>query len=200
MFQLFWDYAPEDLEVQVSELLVASAEDSDALIDESVSQVLQQLREHLHMDVIFVSEITEGRRIFRHVDERPGRALIATGGSSPLEQSFCQFVIDGRLPRLVRNVARAPQAKILPATAFPIGAHLSTPIVLSDGRIYGTLCCFSQAADDGLAQRDLDKLECVARLLAKRLNLQRARQIEHDTAHWALEPKAEEAVPPRHRR
>jgi hypothetical protein len=26
-----------------------------------------------------------------------------------------------------------------------VGAHLSTPIVLASGKVYGTLCCFSQA-------------------------------------------------------
>lgn len=47
-----WEYAPEALEVEVSELLLATAEQSDELIDENVRQVLHDLRENLAMEVI----------------------------------------------------------------------------------------------------------------------------------------------------
>lgn len=47
-----WDHAPEALEVEVSELLLATAEQSDELIDENVRQVLHDLRENLAMEVI----------------------------------------------------------------------------------------------------------------------------------------------------
>ena len=48
-----WDYAPEDLEVTVSELLIATAASSDALIDDAGREVLHELRQHLGTDVIF---------------------------------------------------------------------------------------------------------------------------------------------------
>ena len=65
------DYAPDAFEVKISELLVATPEGSDALIDASVSEVLRLLREHLKMDVVFVSEFVDGRRVFRRVDTSP---------------------------------------------------------------------------------------------------------------------------------
>ena len=73
-----WDYAPEDLEVTVSELLVATATKSDALIDDTVREVLHELRQHLGTDVIFRPEIRGGQRLFKHVDARPGAEVIAT--------------------------------------------------------------------------------------------------------------------------
>ena len=73
-----WDYAPEDVEVTVSELLIATAASSDALIDDAVREVLHELRQHLGMDVIFLSEIRGGQRLFKHVDARPGAEVIAT--------------------------------------------------------------------------------------------------------------------------
>ena len=162
-----WDYAPEDLEVTVSELLIATAASSDALIDDAVREVLHELRQHLGMDVIFLSEIRGGQRLFKHVDACPGAEVIATGGGAPGEQSFCQFVLDGRLPGLVHDAATHPAAPQLPATPFRVGAHLSTPIVLADGRVCGTLCSFSFAGDESLSEKDLGKLECVARVAAK---------------------------------
>lgn len=189
-----WDYAPEALEVSVSELLVATAEHSDALVDDNVRNVLHELREHLGMEVIFFSEIRDGKRMFKHVDSKPGVDLIATGGGSSLEESFCQCVIDGRLPPLVHDAATYPAFPLLPATPFRVGAHLSAPIVLADGRIYGTLCGFSQHADSGLTERDLQKLECVARVTAQRINLRQKRQLDEKMAQWQLQPTENDRV------
>ena len=127
-----WDYAPDALEVTVSELLIATAATSDSLIDDSVRELLHGLRENLGMDVIFFSEIRDGQRQFKHVDNKPGCEVIATGGGSTLEESFCQCVLDGRLPQLVHDAASHPAFKQLPATPFRVGAHLSVPIVLAD--------------------------------------------------------------------
>ena len=118
-----WDYSPDALEVSVSHLLVATADYSDDLINAQVRDVLHDLREHLGMDVIFLSEIRDGQRLFAHVDSKPGCDLIATGGGSPLGESFCQCVLDGRLPRLVHDAATHSAAPQLPATPFRVGAH-----------------------------------------------------------------------------
>ena len=168
------DYAPDAFEVRVSELLVATPDHSDALINGAVPEVLRLLREHLKMDVVFVSEFCDGQRVFRSVEAAPGADVIAAGESAPLEESFCQRVVDGRLPELVTDVGSFPGRAELPATPFPIGAHLSTPVVLADGRVYGTLCCFSFAPDPHLKARDLNKLRMSAKLTAKRIDEQRA--------------------------
>ena len=189
-------YTPDAFEVRISELLVATPEQGDALISGAVPQVLRQLREHLKMDVIFVSEFCDGRRVFRRVDTAADARVINEGESAPLEQSFCQRVIDGRLPQLVNDVAALPDFADLPPTPFPIGAHLSTPVVLADGRIYGTLCCFSFALNPDLKERDLNKLRMSARLTAKRIDEQRAREADKAMAGWTLE----QVQTPPHRR
>ena len=190
-----WDYAPEALEVNVSELLLATADKSDDLVDENVRQVLHDLREHLGMEVIFVSEIRNGNRMFQHVDTAPGKELIATGGGSSLEESFCQCVLAGTLPQLVHDAATHPAFPQLPATPFRVGAHLSAPIVLSNGKVYGTLCCFSQGANNSLTVRDLQKLECVAKLTAKRIDIKQARELQEQLSKWELQPLDEKHAP-----
>jgi hypothetical protein len=99
------EYEPDMLEVRISELLVATPEGADALISDVVPDVLRLLREHLKMDVVFVSEFVDNRRVFRRVDTGLGKRPIEVGQSDPLEESFCQRVIDGRLPRMVANTA-----------------------------------------------------------------------------------------------
>jgi GAF domain-containing protein len=145
----------DELTVTISELLVATADSSDPLVDESVSKLLHAVRVKMAMDMVFVSEFVDGRRMFRFVDAAANAADIQAGDSSPLEESVCQRVVEGRGPELVPNLSALPREQVgeLP---FSIGAHLSTPIVLTDRRNYGTLCCFSTAPRPDLVQADLE--------------------------------------------
>lgn len=163
---------PDEFDREVTRLVAATADESDPRIDRAVREVLRLVREHLEMEVAFVSQITQGRRIFRLVDAEPGKALISVGASDPLESSFCQRVLEGRLPELIRNVAALPDFDLLPVTPWPIGAHLSTPIVLGNGSVYGTLCCFSQSPDEDLSARDLKRLQMAAQMVARLLDKQ----------------------------
>ena len=171
-------FNPAALSVQVSEMLVATADGSDDLIDSVVTEMLQLLRQRLAMDVVFVSEFADGQRIFRYVDSSDGRPknkpLIPVGHSDPLEQTWCQRVVDGRLPQFISDCNKLPDRARLPAVPFPIGTYLSTPIFLNDGRVYGTLCCFSFSPNELIQQRDLKNLQSVATLVARKIDTSRA--------------------------
>ena len=186
-------FGSRELEVVISDLLVATAESSDALLDDSVSQVLRMLRQSMGLDVVFVSEFVDGRRVFRFVDAE-GSAPLQPGESSPLEESYCQRVVDGRMPELVHDVAKLPDAASLPPTPLRVGAHLSTPIVMNNGDTYGTLCCFSASPNEALRMRDLTTLRHCAQLVARKLEATRRmrEQAMQDTEimapDWALEP------------
>ena len=65
---MFLDYNPDDLDVTISELLVATSDAADPDLPAAVPQVLKLLRTRLNMDVAFVSQITEGRRTIKAVD------------------------------------------------------------------------------------------------------------------------------------
>ena len=178
----------DDLVVIISELLVATADSSDPLLDESVSQLLHAMRLRMEMDVVFVSEFVDGQRMFRYVDATPGAAPgVEAGNSNPAEESVCQRVVEGRVPELVTDLSAMP-ADQLPELPFRIGAHLSTPIVLTDKRVYGTLCCFSKAPRPELVQGDLDKLRLCATLVARKVELSEARGIKEPPPDWRLEP------------
>jgi EAL domain-containing protein (putative c-di-GMP-specific phosphodiesterase class I) len=142
--------------------------------------MLHAVREHLGMDVAFLAEFRATDRIFRHVDAKTA-APIQAGDTLPLEQGWCQRVVDGRLPQLIKDAAAHPVAAALPETqAIPIGSHLSVPIRLSDGRIYGTLCCFSFLPDVSLTERDLQIMRVLAELLADQID-QETRAVRHQT-------------------
>lgn len=190
----FYDegFNPDDLSVRVSELLVATADGSDELIDGVVTEVLALLRERMKMDVVFVSEFVNGERVFRYVENPPDNPLLLVGASDPLEDTWCQRVIDGRLPELIPNYADLP-AKVKAATPkmpFDIGTFLSTPILLDHGQVYGTLCCLSFSAHETVHQRDLKNLKSVAVLLATKLKkTSLGRQAALAPAPLTLQPK-----------
>jgi GAF domain-containing protein len=164
-------FAPDELTVKVTELLVATADSTDAMIDNTVTQVLRLVRDRMHMDVVFVSEFTDGRRVFRQVANPPGHPVVAPGESDPLEESWCQRVVDGRIPEMVPDTSKNPATAQLHARV-PIGAHMSTPIVLKDGRVYGTLCGFNAKPTDLWTVHDLKNLQYTAQLVASKLDRQ----------------------------
>ncbi|MBS7779937.1 GAF domain-containing protein [Acidovorax sp. CCYZU-2555] len=161
------DYNPDDIDVKISELLVATSDAADPELPAAVREVLNLIRTKLSMDVAFVSEITDGRRIFKAVDSATGfTPQLEAGMSGPVEESWCQRVVEGRLPEVMRDAAPYVTAGQAPDPGFPIGTHLSTPVRLADGSVYGTLCCFSRGVKE---KTDIDLLRRTANLLAGRL-------------------------------
>lgn len=157
----------------------------------SVARLLQAIRKHLGMDVAFISEFTQGRRFFRHVEIGQSRLAIRPGDSDPLEESYCLRVVDGRLPELIPDACANAEALTLPATrAVPVGAHLSVPIRLADGRVYGTFCCFSHAPDLTLTERDLRILRVFADLAAEQIQ----RDLSDREARRVVEQRIESVI------
>lgn len=130
-----------------------------------IADILHTLRTTLDMEVAFVSEFTEGRRVFRYVDTEPNFSPISVGQSDPVDESYCQRVVDGRLPELITDATLIPECLSIAATKLlPVGAHLSVPITLSNGNLYGTLCAFSRQPDHHLSQTELQLMRLFAQL------------------------------------
>jgi EAL domain-containing protein (putative c-di-GMP-specific phosphodiesterase class I) len=122
------------------------------------------------MDVAFIAHFRQTDRVFEHVDA-DGIAPIQQGQAIPLEDGYCLKIVRGELPQLIPDTSAVPAALALPATrAIPIGAHLSVPIELSSGEIYGTLCCFSRVPNQTLGERDLRMMHALAEVVALRID------------------------------
>lgn len=154
---------PSDLLTQLAEAV------NDGLVPshQTLSGILEAIRHYLDMDVAFLSEFSGGHRIFRMVDTADPKCPIREGASDPLEQTYCQRVVDGRLPQVLPDAAANAEAAALPGTrALNVGAHIGVPVTLSDGSLYGTLCCFRGQTDATLNERDLGLLKVCANLAA----------------------------------
>ncbi|MBB3936271.1 sensor domain-containing phosphodiesterase [Aureimonas phyllosphaerae] len=140
----------------------------DGFLD--IRAMLRLVRQNLGLDIAFIGEFVGGRRVFRHVDA-DAPVLLREGDSDLLEETYCGGVVEGRLPELMPDTARVAEAARLPVTrTLPIGSHLSVPIRLSNGMVYGTFCCFGHAPDHSLNQRDLAVMRTFAGLVAQRVD------------------------------
>lgn len=135
-----------------------------------MTDLLRSVRQALGMEVAFVSEFTGDRRVFRFVDAATDFMPIAAGMSGPIDESYCKLICDGTLSQVVRNAQDEPALAHLAATrALPVGAHIGVPIRFSDGRLYGTFCCFSRQADPTLNERDLSVIRTFAEFATRML-------------------------------
>lgn len=161
--------------------LVTAHGGAAATAEGTVARALQIIRAHLGMDVAYVSEFVDGRSVFREVDAPGHEALIKIGDSQSLDDVYCRHIIEGRLPQLIPDTAKVALAAGMPITAaVPIGAHVSVPLVLPDGRIYGMFCCLAFTADDTLRDRDLRMLRAFADLAAFEIDRELATKRAHE--------------------
>jgi hypothetical protein len=138
-------------------------------VQRAIGELLSLVRDLLKLEVVFVSEVVDGRRVFRYIESQDGIARIQPGQSAPLEQTICQRILDGRMPNLVRDVGAVREAQGLPRTFEGMGTHIGVPVRMADGRLYGMLCGFNMRGMTELDERDVRRLEVAAGAAARLL-------------------------------
>ena len=137
---------------------------------EEIERMLREVREVLEMDVAFVSNFAGDELVFRALEGDPESFGWREGQGFPLKESYCKRVLDGRIPRAVPDAGREEATRDLRVTTEAgIGSYCAVALVLSDGRLYGTLCCVSHEPDPWLRERDLGLMERTARRLLENL-------------------------------
>jgi EAL domain-containing protein (putative c-di-GMP-specific phosphodiesterase class I) len=138
------------------------------------------------MDIAFASRVTSTHTIIQNA-VAAGQAPFQAGDAFPVDDGYCKRVLDGRIPALIHEGAAVPEVANLACTReMPIGSHLSVPLRLSDGSLYGTFCCFSSRSDYSLNERDVEMMRAFADLAAG--------QIEAGLTHSAREAETVERV------
>ncbi|MGQ7792513.1 sensor domain-containing phosphodiesterase [Faunimonas sp. B44] len=144
----------------------------------TVERALQAVRAHLGMEVAYVSRFAGERTVFRAVDAPGNEGILKPGDSNPIDDVYCRHILEGRLPAFMPDTAAVPFAMAMPVTkAIPIGAHLSVPLRMPDGSVYGMFCCLGFNADKSLNERDLRMMGAFADLAAYEI----ARELEATT-------------------
>ncbi|MDM0086526.1 MULTISPECIES: GAF domain-containing protein [unclassified Variovorax] len=132
----------------------------------SIAEILRLMRAELAMDIAFVTQYLDDQIHFQWVDADAPFDQIQGRIQTPLE-SFCQRVLDGRLPALIPSMPALAQTHDLPVSPVPIGAYMAVPVLLKTGQLYGTLCCLSFEPKPSLHPTALKRLEMSARQVAR---------------------------------
>jgi EAL domain-containing protein (putative c-di-GMP-specific phosphodiesterase class I) len=130
-----------------------------------IADLLQTAKDSLRLSVAFLSRLDDDTQHLEAVQASGPAALFFREGSTQKRStSFCQAILDGRMPAVIPDVARNPVAKALPAARIPrIRSYVSVPVTLSDGSLYGTFCAAGLTSDQGLTERDRALLEVLAK-------------------------------------
>lgn len=159
-------FNPQDVDVKFSEILIATSDSSDSLIDKEVTEVLALLKEKLSMDIVFVSEFIENKRVIRYVNS--DQNLVKLDSFEPLEKTWCKMMVDQKIPEFISDVSQ--YSGVLPEVEAKLGTFISAPVVLGSGDVYGTVCCLSYSPVLSVGYKDLSNLKSVASLISKKID------------------------------
>ncbi|MDI1289502.1 MAG: EAL domain-containing protein [bacterium] len=133
---------------------------------EQIADLLLTARSSLGLSMAFLSRM-DGTTQHLEVVESSVPFIMKDGTTQVQETSFCQAILDKRLPEVIPDVRKYPVAMALPAAKFPrIRSYVSVPVVLSDGSVYGTFCAAGLTADRELQERDRALMSVLAKAAA----------------------------------
>ncbi|MGJ8612024.1 MAG: GAF domain-containing protein, partial [Octadecabacter sp.] len=141
--------------------------------DDVIQNALEFVRGHLDMDMTYISEFVEDKMFFRVVNAPGLERALRIGDCLPLQGSYCDHIVAGRLPEMIPDTSKEPLAMSLAVThEMPVRSFVSVPILRTDGSIYGTFCCVGKDARPSLNARDLEVVRAFASLAGDQVNAQ----------------------------
>jgi GAF domain-containing protein len=115
-------------------------------------------RDLVDTDVAMVTEVSDGRELVREAAGLWPPLKSLRGSSLPLEDTFCQRLLEGRIGNLVSDVQSDERVRDLAmARQLQVGAYLGVPMRTEDARLY-VLCCLAREARPDLDQGDVNTL------------------------------------------
>lgn len=131
-----------------------------------VRTLLSVLRQRLGLDAAWLSSFTEGTQVIEVLDGNTDAMGLAPGQRSPLAESYCVRVIDGRLPAVIPDTSANRTTAILPIThEYGLGAYVGVPVLGAVGTATGMVCVVSQEAQYHLGDDELRLVRQVAELI-----------------------------------
>jgi EAL domain-containing protein (putative c-di-GMP-specific phosphodiesterase class I) len=159
--------------------------------DDELQRILGLACDHLGMEAAFVSELTETQQLFRAVAGATQAFDLVVDQGPPRSETYCDLMVRERLPRVLPDTSRYPEVRDLAATAAgAIGSYVGVPLTLSDGRLYGTLCCVSRTPDTTLDERDAKFMDLLAAMAAGRVEAIETTRQQHVDVRDVLEREA----------
>ena len=141
-----------------------------------LDRVVEFANRELRLDVVYVSELRDGRQLYRAVAGDGGSFNIAVGEGPPAKATLDQLMLEGQIPSVIRDVSADPRAGELAVTrAAGIGAYVGVPIPSSPGSgLCATISAASHIAVPTLDERAERLLSHLGELIVDDLEAQHA--------------------------
>src|SRR6478752_4479713 len=137
-------------------------------VERQIADLLTTAKDSLDLSVAFLSRLDGVNQHLEVVESSgPASLFFKEGVTQRQETTFCQAILDGKLPAVIPEVKKFPEAMKLPSARIPrIRSYVSVPIVLSDGQLYGTFCAAGLTSDKELSKRDKSLMDVLAHAAA----------------------------------
>lgn len=153
-------------DVEVPDVLLPGVAEARVVVEE----LLALARDRLEMDIAWVAEVGNGRKLLRIVEGDCDGWGWSAGTAIPAAETYCARVLAGELDSLVADTAREPVVADLAIThEQSLRAYVGVPLVLTGGRVYGTFCAAGRAPRPQLDERDVRFMEVLAGVAAREL-------------------------------
>jgi GAF domain-containing protein len=143
---------------------------SDVARNPTVSTAVEGVRRLLGLDLAYATLHEPTEQVVLHVEGDAEAFGVHEGLRVPLEETYCQRIMDDELPPVIPDTLADPvAAQLLGTTQAGIRAFASVPLVRGDGSLFGTLCCAGREVHPELSERDLQFMHVFARLVVDTL-------------------------------
>jgi PAS domain S-box-containing protein len=154
--------------------VTASAPDEDEAMPrraDTTDRIVALLRRHLRMEIAYLSEFVGDDQVVRVVDAAHEHPDVQPDDQVPLEAGYCRRMVEGELPGVIPDTAADERTARLRVTREAgIGSYVGVPVRYADGRLFGTLCCASRAANPHLDETATHFAHVCARLVGDLLD------------------------------
>jgi GAF domain-containing protein len=116
---------------------------------------LELARAETAMDIAVLGEIRGGREVVHALSGDGTSFGLEVGASLPTQETYCNRLLEGRLPNFVHDARIDPRVNQLRLTRQArIGAYIGVPVNTLDARLY-ILCCLAHERRPRLCERDV---------------------------------------------
>ncbi|MFV0317226.1 MAG: EAL domain-containing protein [Microthrixaceae bacterium] len=137
-----------------------------SVTNELVIEMLNVIRDHIGMDVVYMSALRSGQQVFEFISGDAERFGIQRGFRSPVAGSYAQRVIEGTLPPDIPDTHANPDTNAMEIThTTGVRSYVAAPIRTTSGDVTGMVCGVSARPSPELGGAELRILTTVAELV-----------------------------------
>ena len=161
--------------------LAAYAAAPFASLDDAINAMLELLSDLVGISLTMIHRLEGDNLVVSHACDRIGLGLTLPV-TVPRASTFCDSVLASLSPLVIKDADLHDQWRSLPGkVAVGTRSYASVPIVLGNGRVFGTLCAHDRRVLD-LGDSELDAMRILARLIAFEIERDEGLQRESATA------------------